>query len=52
MSNVRTNAPEAQSWLAPRFSVVPKKRSLFLGVAAWGWLGEKLKQSRRRRNGC
>jgi hypothetical protein len=31
-------APEAHRLLAPRFSGVPKKRSLFLGVEAWGKL--------------
>jgi hypothetical protein len=30
------HAPEAQSWLTPRFAEAPKKRSSFLGVEAWG----------------
>jgi hypothetical protein len=30
-----TIAPEAQCLLAPRFTGVPKKRSLFLGVVTW-----------------
>jgi hypothetical protein len=39
VSIVRSNAPEAQSLLAPRFTGVPKKRSLFLGVEEWGkWI--------------
>jgi hypothetical protein len=36
ISNVLLSAPEAQRSLAPRFTGVPKKRSLFLGVEAWG----------------
>ena len=39
ISNVQISAPEAfaaANLLAPRFTGVPKKRSLFLGVEAWG----------------
>jgi hypothetical protein len=36
MSNVLSSAPEAQRLLAPRFTGVPKKRFLFLGVEDWG----------------
>ena len=48
------NVPGAQSLLAPRFSVVPKRRSLFLGVEAWGkWIlqvGDLVPQGRRKKH--
>jgi hypothetical protein len=38
-------APQAQWLLAPRFTGVPKKRPLFLGVEAWGWQNKQFIRS-------